>query len=220
MIHISGDAYLGVDLRQNRGVDHEGALTRAAQRIGQALRMADDLKLVERWSSVGTVVQVGAVAYDLVVSRDLDYEVFTSGEPTISDGFEVLAQLAEHPRVTKARFSNALSTPDRGLYWQVRCLDDEGQEWKVDLWTLADDHPGPCAAWLVAPMRQALTDELRLAILVLKEARATGRTRDVASIDLYRAVLDGGVRTPEELNSWLGPSYSPALTTWQPSAAN
>jgi hypothetical protein len=182
--------------------------------------VADNLKLVERWSSVGHVVQVGAVAYDLVVTRDIDYEVFTSGEPTISDGFKVLAELAEHPRVTKARFWNALGKPDQGLYWQVRCLDDQGQEWKVDLWTLSDNHPGPCAAWIVEPMKQALTNELRLAILLLKEARAAGLTREVASIDLYRAVIEGGARTPASLDSWLGPNYSPSLTAWRPSTRN
>jgi hypothetical protein len=114
--------------------------------------------------------------YDLVVSRDLDYEVFTSGTPSIAAGFRVLAELAEHPRVRTARFRNALDTPDQGLYWQLRCTDDLDQEWKVDLWALATDHPGPLSASLVEPMRQTLNDELRSAVL-LKEARAAGSTR-------------------------------------------
>ncbi len=191
-------------------------LARAAERRQQALDIAADLQLVERWSRVGEVHQVGAVAYDLVVSRDLDYEVFTSGTPSIAAGFRVLAELAEHPRVRTARFRNALNTSDQGLYWQLRCTNDRGHEWKVDLWTLSADHPGPLSARLVEPMRRTLNDELRSAILLLKEARATGSTRDVASIDLYRAVIDGGARTPEELDSFLGPGYEPRLTGWVP----
>ena len=84
---------------------------------------------------------------------------------------------------------------DHGLYWQVRCRDDDGEPWKIDVWTLPVDHPGPCAAWIVEPMRRALTNDLRVAILRLKEARTNGQVPDIASIDLYRAVLDDGVRT-------------------------
>lgn len=191
-------------------------LERARARRQQALDLAADLELVERWSRVGQVRQVGAVAYDLVVSRDLDYEVFTDGTPSVAAGFRVLAELAEHPRVTGARFRNALHSPDQGLYWQLRCTGDDTREWKVDLWTLAADHPGPLSAWLVEPMRQALNDERRKAILLLKEARSAGAVRAVASIDLYRAVIDGGARTPEELERYLGPDYEPTLTGWAP----
>ncbi len=79
-------------------------LERARARRQQALDLAADLELVERWSRVGQVRQVGAVAYDLVVSRDLDYEVFTDGTPSVAAGFRVLAELAEHPRVTGSAF--------------------------------------------------------------------------------------------------------------------
>jgi len=193
-----------------------GVLVRAAARRRRALELATDLEVVSRWSSVGRVVLVGAVAYDLVVSPDLDFEVFTDGTPSVRGGFELLANLAEHPRVRAARFRNALTAPDRGLYWQIRCVDDDGEEWKVDLWTLSADHPGPLSAWLVEPMRRVLDDELRTAILLLKEARAAGTTRPVASIDIYRAVIDGGARTPEELERYVGPDYQPRLTTWVP----
>ena len=128
----------------------------------------------------------------------------------------MLAELAEHPRVTKARFTNALATEDQGLYWQLRGRDDEGDEWKVDVWTLAHDHPGPLSTSLVAAMRSALDPARRRCILTLKEARAAGETRAVASIDIYRAVLDRGVTTPDELEVFLGPDYSPSLTPWLP----
>lgn len=120
-------------------------LERARKRRQQALDLAADLKLVERWSRVGRVRQVGAVPYDLVVSCDLDYEVSRTGHHRSTPAW-VLAELAEHPRVSGTRFRNALHTPDQGLYWQLRCTGDDTHEWKVDLWTLAADHPGPLSA--------------------------------------------------------------------------
>ncbi|MGH3429816.1 MAG: hypothetical protein ACRDQZ_19975, partial [Mycobacteriales bacterium] len=120
----------------------DGCLARADEARQKALALVRELRLVEYWSDVGRVISVGAVAYDLVVPPDIDFEVVTPGAPSISAGFRVLAALAEHPLVSKTRFWNALSTPDQGLYWQIRCLDDRDQEWKVDVWTLAEDHPG------------------------------------------------------------------------------
>ena len=196
------------------GVDD--LLERARERRPQALDLAADLKLIERWSKVGQVRQMGAVASNLVVSRDVNYEVFTDGAPSIAAGFRVLAELAEHPRVTSTRFRNALHTPDQGLYWQLRYTGDDRQVWKVDIWTLAADHPGPLSAWLVEPMPRALNDERCTAILLFKEARAAGVVRAFASIDLYRAVIEGGARTPDELDRYLGPEYEPKLTSWAP----
>ena len=145
--------------RQDAYVDDD-VLTRAEERRHSALSLVDELDLRERWAAVGRVELVGAVAHGLVVSRDIDFEVFTRGEPTVAAGFSVLAHLAEHPRVTKVQFTNALRTPDQGLYWQVRCVAADGADWKVDLWTLAEEHPGPLATWIVEPMQQALTDAL------------------------------------------------------------
>ena len=196
--------------------DGDDILRCAAIRRHRALEIAAALDLSARWSAVGEVVSVGAVAYDLVVSRDLDYEVFTAGPPTVRGGFEVLTELAELPAVTGVRFTNALDTADHGLYWQVRCRDDDAEPWKIDVWTLPVDHPGPCAAWLVEPMRQALTNDLRVAILRLKEARTNGHIPNIASIDLYRAVLDDGVRTHDDLRAWVGNDYAPTLTHWRP----
>ena len=194
----------------------DDVLRRADRRRHRALALVEDLQLVDRWSRVGRVELVGAVAYDLVVSPDVDMEVFTPGTPNIRDGFQVLAELAEHPRVTKARFTNALTAPDQGLYWQLRCRDDNGEVWKVDVWTLDRDHPGPLSTSLVPAMRSTVGRDERRRILALKEARAAGDILGVSSIDIYRAVLDGGVTTPEELAVFLGPAYVPALTQWRP----
>jgi len=193
-------------------------LHRAAERRRDALAVMEDLGLIEHWSRAGRVVVVGAVAYDLVVSPDVDLEVFTDGVPGIDAGFVVAAQLAEHPRITKVRFTNALRSADQGLYWQLRYHSDDETEWKIDVWMLADDHPGPLSTSMIEPMRRALTAESRRRILQLKEARARGEIMDIASIDIYRAVLEGGVSTAAELGVFLGRDYTPALTPWLPNS--
>lgn len=195
-------------------------LVRAAARRRDALRVMEDLALVRRWSAAGQVAVVGAVSYDLVVDADIDLEVFTDGAPNVSDGFAVAAGLAEHPQIRKVRFTNALAAEDQGLYWQFRYQSDDATDWKIDVWTLASDHPGPLSAWMVEPMRLGLTRNARRMILKLKEARSRGEIDGVASIDIYRAVLDGRVDSVDGLRRFLGPGYKPMLTPWLPSSVS
>ncbi len=160
---------------------------------------------------------VGAVAYGLVVAPDIDMEIYCE-RPQVEDGFAVMSRLALYPAVWKVSFSNELEGPDRGLYWQLRYRNPESEArevWKIDMWLLGKDHPGPRSADLVEPMREALTPETRAAILWIKEAML-GRER-VHGIDVYRAVLDGGVRTPEEFEEWFAAHGLLGPTTWRPS---
>jgi hypothetical protein len=117
--------------------------------------------------------------------------------------------------VRKVRFANELDGPDQGLYFQVRYRHESGEEWKVDMWLLAHDHPGPLSRDMVSPMRRALTDETREAILALKEWVLAGG-HPYTSIRIYQAVLEGGARTPEEFLAWFERVKPLGLTTWRP----
>ena len=120
-------------------------ITRSAERLRSARSILAELRLVERWAVYGTPILVGAVAYELVVAPDIDIEVYCD-EPRIEDGFEILRDCSvQYPRVKKARFANELHGPDQGLYWQLRYLHDDGQLWKIDMWSLRRDHPEPVA---------------------------------------------------------------------------
>jgi hypothetical protein len=193
----------------------ELVLSRAAERRQTALQILADLALLERWAPYGRAVLVGAVAYDLVVSPDIDLEIYCP-ELRIEQGFAVLEACALHPRVMRARFANHLADRDRALYWQVHYQREAGCVWTVDMWSAAADYDLPRAEHLVEPLRAALCPETRAAILRLKEHRARDPDLACPSIDLYRAVLDDGVRTVEQLRRWLGENRTGALTDWKP----
>ena len=190
-------------------------LTRAANRLSVAQHILNELQLLERWHTFGNPVLVGAVAFGLVVAPDIDIEIFCD-QPRIEDGFEIMRACALHPRVRKARFANEMDGPDQGLYWQLHYLHEDEQEWKIDMWSLQHDHPGPYAAALVEPMRKALTDETRRAILELKEQMLLDPGLQRGSIHIYRAVLDGGVRSSEQFRVWLERNQTDALISWKP----
>jgi hypothetical protein len=195
-------------------------LERAETRSQTALGILSELDLPALWQRRGGApCVVGAVAYGLVVAADLDLEVFFPHDPTVEDGFAVLAVCARSSRVVKARFSNHLTDADQGLYWQLRLRGPDGAEWKVDMWSMRCDHPGPLARDLVEPMRRCLSMETRRAILEIKEHLLTAPDPPPASIRIYQAVLDGGVRTPEEFRRWMIDHPAAGLTNWRPGQA-
>ncbi len=190
-------------------------LARADTRQRIAERILDELDLISRWSRFGRCNLVGAVAYHLVVAPDIDMEIFCP-DLKIEDGFEVIRACALHPKTTKTRFWNALGPPHHGLYWQVR-YDHEGEEWKIDMWTMADSYSEPCGTHLTGPMVKALTGASREIILRLKEAVRHEPSLQCPSIQIYRAVLDHEVDTLEELKDWLPNNpLTGVVTAWKP----
>jgi hypothetical protein len=190
-------------------------IQRAQERRHIAECILAELGLLQKWSVFGRPVIVGALAYDLLVSPDIDMEIYCP-VLKIEHGLQVIGECALHPRITKARFSNELGGRDKALYWQLRYRYDDANEWKIDMWSAPADYDLPRAEHLVEPMRAALIPETRWAILELKEMRLADSTLACPSIDLYRAVLDDGVRSAAELRSWLQTHETGALTGWKP----
>ncbi len=94
-------------------------------------------------------------------------------------------------------------------------MDDE--IWKIDMWSAHEDYDLPRSEHLVEPMKRILTPTTRAIILRLKERRQVNSALDCPSIHLYRAVLEDGVQTEEELHQWIHAHPQTGLTAWCPS---
>ncbi len=181
----------------------------------EAARVLADLDLLARLGSVGRPILTGSVALGLMAWRDIDVTTLCpllAVEPV----FEIGRSLAAHPRLRRLGFRNDTGSwnvdpdyPD-GLYWSLDYRAPDGEAWNLDLWFLAEgtrqfdlDH--------LASIPPRLTPEARLAILRIKDAwhaRPSYRTT-VHSYDIYQAVLDHGVRTPEAFEAYLRRAQSP-----------
>jgi hypothetical protein len=175
-----------------------------------------DLDLMGKWRRFGRPTLVGALSFELPVAADIDMEIYCP-ELKIEHGFQVLAECAMNSRVTSAQFINGLNTPDKAFYWQLHYRDADAVDWKIDMWSAPEDYALPRGEHFVQPMKDALTPETRLAILTLKEARVAGELPNFLSIDAYRAVLEDGVRTPEQWRAWTETHKMGELTDWKPS---
>ncbi len=174
-----------------------------------------ELKLIERWSRCGRVSLVGALSFDLILTPDIDMEIYCP-EVKVSDGMSILSECTANPRVTGAMYQNELAGPDKAIYWRLSYLDADQIQWKIDMWSAPADYALPRGEDFVAPMRRVLTPETREAILTLKLARERGELPPFISIDLYRAVIRDGIRDAAAFAEWLRNNPTGELSDWKP----
>ncbi len=190
-------------------------LIRERMRREMALKILGDLALMAQWSQYGKPYLVGAVYYGLVVSPDIDMEVYCPEQPRVEDGFKIMSACAGNPNVISIRFENHINGPDQGYYWQIHYVSDDGMDWKIDLWSVHEDHPGPTARDMREPMLAALTENSRRAILEIKEKMLIHKYL-VPSIYLYQAVLQDEISTFSDFKEWVLHNRTEGLVDWQP----
>lgn len=179
-----------------------------------------DLRLDDLLGEIGTPTVVGSAALGLMVRRDLDVDVAC---PRLDDAAVAAVaaaggRLATHPRVRTVTFRNDCGSwnqepdvyPD-GLYLGVECRAPSGALWSLDIWFLDEPERQPSTAHLTSLLPR-LTDDSRAAILQIKRAWADrpeyGTT--VRGFDIYRAVLDDGVRDSEGFARWVERAGTPS----------
>jgi len=182
---------------------------RQAALQAEAAQVRTDLRLDEQLGAIGTVRSVGSAALGLMVWRDLDLTVVCD-RLDLAAVARAGAVLAQHERVNQVVFRNEtgawksdLRYPD-GLYLGPRYRTDAGTLWKLDLWFIDEPQRQPDLTHLrTLPSR--LSELTRASILRIKSdwAARPEYGKSVASYDIYRAVLDDGVRTPAEFADWL-----------------
>ena len=181
---------------------------REEARRRRALELLSELRVVERLSALGPVEITGGVAHRLTVAHDIDIDV-TVDELDAHACLAVMADLAGDPRVKRVVFRNDATT----YGWLA--FDIAVEDWAIELYVSTPR--ASCFGWTAELARlfaDMLDREQRRAILELKEALAGDH--DYRSMDVYRAVVDDGVRDLDEFLRWRAECGSAELARWLP----
>jgi hypothetical protein len=187
----------------------DALLARQAALQAEADDVLADLDLLHVLGALGRPVRTGSSVLGLMVGRDIDVTTLC---PTLDRValFDAMRAFVIHPRVHRLAFRNDTghwnidpAYPD-GLYWRVGYRADSMADWSLDLWFLRE---GTTQFDLrhIESLPPRLTREARVAILGIKEAwaRLPAYGSEVHGYDIYDAVLDHGVATPEEFGAYL-----------------
>ena len=161
-------------------------------------------------SRTGPVHYAGSYVSGLMVWPDLDVMVLAPCGFGPSDLVGLLAELVALPDVAgfdvhDERGERSPTGQRRDERWHVPLLTGPASgAWRIDLsvW-LHDDH-ADVARWH-EQLRVRLTPEERAAILAIKSVwhLRPEYPDEVSGFEIYTAVLEAGVRTPEQFGTWL-----------------
>lgn len=175
-------------------------------------RLRNEAGQILRLSGLGEMLRteeyepVGSYCMQTMAWRDLDFER-AHERPDWDRHWELGISLARLRWIWKLNCTDAYRQPGRteyGLYWGLRLSDPAGgSEWKVDLWTARkEEFQRGCpnrARWA-----SLLTAETRARIVAIKQevCGLAEYRREILSVHIYEAVLDGDVRDIEGFREW------------------
>jgi hypothetical protein len=176
----------------------------------EARGLLTELDLDSRFRDLGPVLPTGSFVSGLMVWRDLDVMVLSRPDFAPADVLHLLEPVVDLPEVVGLAFRD-----ERGPRNPTgRIRDDRyhvpitwirhGAEWRIDLTVWLHDLHRNVTEWHER-LRDTITPEQRAAVLRIKDAwhRRPSYPERVGGADVYAAVLEDGVRSPEAFAAWL-----------------
>jgi hypothetical protein len=182
----------------------------------EAGQVLAELDLSGLFADVGPVLVVGSYLSGLMVWRDLDVCLLAGVDCSPSDVLELLKRVVELPGFAgltyrEERGARCPTGEARDERYHVPVDLDAGQgRWRIDLSVWLRDLHAHVADWHLR-LRDTITGEQRLAVLRIKDVwhRQPSYPDTVSGWQIYTAVLEDGVRTPEQFARWLAANGDP-----------
>ena len=182
----------------------------------QAHEIISELKIIEAWSEIGAQVNlIGSLKLGLLMKHlDIDFHVYTE-EMDISKSFQAISKISQHQGVKSVQYNNLLDAEDQCLEWHIVYLDENNAEWQIDIMHIKKGSTYDGYFERVADaIESRLTDEYRDIILRLKWE--TPDDEKIMGVEYYRAVLEGGVKTIDELREYRQSHQVNGILNWLP----
>ncbi len=182
----------------------------------RAWKVVERSGVIAAWESIGAEVRLlGSLKMDLLMThRDIDFHIY-SAPLSVSESFAAMTRLAENPSIKRIEYTNLVDTKERCLEWHAWYEDEDRQLWQLDMIHIETGSFYDGFFERMADRISALlTDETRDTILRLKYE--TPATEKIIGASYYQAVIEGGVRSYDELQTWLGKQPASTNEYWTP----
>jgi hypothetical protein len=188
-----------------------------AERVQRkAWAVIENTKIIELWSSIGATINlVGSLKTGLLINNlDVDFHIYTNPFK-LADSFSVMARLAENKRIKSINYTNLLEAEDKCIEWHAFYDDQEGNSWQIDMIHILNESIYAGYFENVAErISKVLTQETRDAILRIKSSIPINEK--VMGIQIYKAVIEDGIRDFDSFLRWKERNYNNGIITWIP----
>jgi hypothetical protein len=196
-------------LVQRPGTDEELA-TRQAGLQAEAAELLDELDRSGAFADLGPLAVTGSYISGLMCWRDLDVGLLVGADYSPTDVMQLVSRVLELPGVIGFDYRDERG--DRSPTGQVKeeryhlpFLFERGDSiWRVDLTLWLHDPHENVTAWHRS-LRESITPDQRAAALRIKDVwyRQPSYPEHVGGFEIYTAVIEDGIRTPEQFRRWL-----------------
>ena len=182
----------------------------------EAWSVIEKTDIIKHWTSIGATINlVGSLKTNLLINnRDIDFHIYTNPFK-LSDSFLAVSRLAENKFIKAINYTNLLEAEDKCIEWHATYEDQNGDSWQIDMIHILNESPYAGYFENVAKrISMVLTQETLEAILRIKSEIPDDRK--IASIQVYRAVIEGGIRNIGGFWSWEKQNADDSIITWVP----
>ena len=185
-------------------------LARQSALQDEARRLLAELDLATLVADIGPVLLAGSFVSGLMCWPEVDVMVLAGPDFAPQDVLALLQRIVGLPGVTALDYHDERGP--RCVTGQVRderyhvtiTVDRPDHPWQVDLTLWLHDPHRTVTRWQ-EELLERITAEQRGAVLRIKDVwhRRPEYPDQVGGLEVYTAVLDDGVRTPDEFAAWL-----------------
>jgi hypothetical protein len=176
----------------------------------EAAALLDELDRSAIFTDIAPLEVTGSYVSGLMCWRDLDVAALVGADYAPRDVLRLISRLMDLPGVIgfdyrderADRTSTGLVKEER--YHVPFLLERAAGVWRLDLTLWLHDVHDNVTAWHRA-LRNAITSEQRAAVLRIKDVwfRLPSYPDQIGGFEIYTAVIENGVRTPEQFGGWL-----------------
>ena len=188
----------------------EDLLARQCALQDEARRVLGDLDLAALVADIGPLLVTGSFVSGLMCWREVDVMVHAGSDFSPQDVMGLLARIVSRGQVTGLEYRDergprcATGQVRDERYHVTLTVERAGRCWQIDLTLWLHDLHRNVTRWH-EDLRERITAEQRCAVLRIKDDwhRRPTYPHQVGGLEIYTAVLDDGVRTPDQFAAWL-----------------
>jgi hypothetical protein len=195
----------------------EDLLARQSALQDEAREVLAGLDLAALVAGIGPLLVTGSFVSGLMCWRELDVMVLAGRDFSPADVMGLLARIVRRTGVIGIEYRD-----ERGLrcvtgqvrderYHVTLTVEHAGRCWQIDLTLWLHDLHQNVTRWH-EELRERITAEQRSAVLRIKGDwhRRPAYPHQVGGLEIYTAVMDDGIRTPDQFATWLAQHGLPA----------
>lgn len=189
-------------------------ILQSEMQLQKAQKIIQSLNIVRVWENIGaTVNQVGSVKLGLLAKhRDIDFHIYTD-ELNLKNSFAVISEFCTNPQIKKCEFINLAETQENCFEWHLFYEDEQRELWQIDMIQIKrDSQYDGYFENVAAQILQQMTSSQKEIILKLKYE--TPNDVKISGIEYYKAVIQDGVKTYEDLLEWRKKHPSIGIIEW------